>query len=71
MYQQRNINKKYLDPNEKGQIVDQVNAQLILPDPHRAQGIDQKVKHQECAYGKDTRQGMQLEQKKMRSISCG
>lgn len=69
MNQERDVNKKNLDPDQKGQVVDEVDAQLILPDSHRAQGVDQQVEDQECPDREDAGQGMQLEDKEMCPIS--
>ena len=71
MKQEGNINEQDLDKEKKRQVVDEVDAELILLDPHRAQGIDRQMQHQKSPDGEDPRQGMEFQQQVVEFVRGG
>jgi hypothetical protein len=57
-----------LYPDKEWEVIDDINAQLILPNTYGAQGIDKKMQNQERANGYQSSKRMGLQDKIMNLI---
>ena len=60
MKQEGNVNEKYFNPNQEGEVIDRVNAPLVRKHADGPERIDKEMECQEQAYGNQASQGMEL-----------
>ena len=68
MEQDGYIDESDFYPDEKRKVVDDIDAQLVLPHSNRAQGVDGQMKHQKGPDRNDAGERMNFKEKKMRLV---